>query len=93
MKSIGQVCPDARCPAPATKERRLYVFSKWGSAMRDDLALSKPHQIPTFPFKIVGRSRWRLLRRASRKLLRALRESRARAARRIIFQHRHLIDG
>jgi hypothetical protein len=62
-----------------------FITSKRG------FALSKVYSIGV-PLRPAVRSNgWQLLRRAAHSVLQALRESRERAARRIIEEHRHLL--
>jgi len=52
----------------------------------------KAYPIGATAFRVGRQRKWGCLRRAARALLRALHASRARAARRIIHDYRHLIQ-
>jgi hypothetical protein len=58
----------------------------------EELGLSHIDLIWTPPFKAVSRNLLRPFRRAARALLRSLQDSRARAARKIIHDYRHLLQ-
>jgi hypothetical protein len=52
----------------------------------------KAYPIGATAFRVGRQSKWGCLRRAARALSRALHDSRARAARKIIHDYRHLIQ-
>jgi len=54
--------------------------------------LAKVYSIDVTAVRIERRGQWRGVRRVARALLRASQESRAQAARRIIYDHRHLLE-
>jgi hypothetical protein len=60
--------------------------------LSEEPALSKVYPMPTVAFRAERRDRWRCLRRAARAVLRALHESRARAARKVIHDYHHLLE-
>jgi hypothetical protein len=54
--------------------------------------LSKAHPIGTAVLRVERQRKWRCVRRAARAVLHALQESRARTARKLIHDHRHLLE-
>jgi hypothetical protein len=83
----------------ADAEDIRYGSSRFGGAdswnlqmPREEPALSKAYPIPTIAVRIERQARWRWVRRAARAVLRALQESRARAARKVIHDYRHLLE-
>jgi hypothetical protein len=65
----------------------------WNLAnLREEPALSKAYPIGAAARRVERQRRWRCVRHAARAVLGALRESRARAARKIIHDYRYLLE-
>lgn len=74
----------------ASHLRRLAV--SWNQTFKEEPTLSKAYPIGAAALRVERQRRWRCVRRAARAVLGALRESRVRAARKIIHDHRHLLE-